>query len=138
MVNNVMIKEEDLFDLELDFYGVDNRFFKVGDESGQAVFEVLEDESDGYRSSLEGLRLVTEEEYLKEKPIFFGESLGKVKLIKQEKNDADLYELVDVQDGHVFLEFGTENTDEYYPYFVFRYNPKPRNLASVLSKYRQQ
>ncbi len=35
------------------------------------------------------------------------------------------YRLVDVTDGHVWLEFGTYNTEDYYPYFVFRHNPKP-------------
>jgi hypothetical protein len=31
---------------------------------------------------------------------------------------------VDVKDGHVWLRFGTDNTDDYYPYFVFEYKPR--------------
>ena len=36
------------------------------------------------------------------------------------------YRLIDQADGHVWLEFGTYNYDDYYPYFVFRHNPKPQ------------
>tara|TARA_Y100000310_G_C20125841_1_gene553567 strand:- start:51 stop:242 length:192 start_codon:yes stop_codon:yes gene_type:complete len=30
--------------------------------------------------------------------------------------------------GHVWLRFGTDNTDDYYPYFVFRHVPKEQEI----------
>ena len=32
--------------------------------------------------------------------------------------------VVDVEDGHVWLTFGTEWYDDYYPMFRFEYKPK--------------
>ena len=34
------------------------------------------------------------------------------------------FHLIDTQDDHVWLEFGTHHHDEWYPSFLFRYHPK--------------
>lgn len=39
--------------------------------------------------------------------------------------ELDLYRLTSIEDGHVWLEFGTSNCDDYYPSFTFRYHPRP-------------
>ena len=89
------------------------------------VFKVLEDPNDGYRSML-GVIEYGE----KSNSIFFRRPLAKVRIETYEGRDIDYssgdqgYRLVDIEDGHVWLEFGTDNTDDYYPYFVFRHTPK--------------
>ncbi len=65
--------------------------------------------------------------------IFFKTPIGRVKICEyEEEEDHDEwaaqknsgYRLVDVDDGHVWLEFGTHNYDDYYPMFIFRHIPK--------------
>tara|TARA_Y100000310_G_scaffold156644_1_gene156059 strand:- start:8080 stop:8622 length:543 start_codon:yes stop_codon:yes gene_type:complete len=123
--------------IELDYYGADggDNTFKVDG----IVFKVLEDPSDGYRSMLGAIDYTEDHD-----SIFFRTPIAKVKIETYDtSSDADHpdhpdrhldddecqvrqgYKLVDVNDGHVWLEFGTDNMDDYYPYFIFRYTPKP-------------
>lgn len=99
---------------ELPFYGVDNNCFKLGDR----VFEAVEDESDGYRSYLGSVE-VRDPSGL----IFFRTPLASVRVVEVDDNYAEEYQLVD-DGGHVWLRFGTNNCDDYYPYFVFEYQPR--------------
>ena len=107
----------------LEYYGADDASHEFNVDG--IVFKVLEDPSDGYRSCL-GVIEYGEES----RSIFFRRPLGKVKIETYEGRNSDYssndvgYQLVDVEDGHVWLEFGTDNTDDYYPYFVFRHTPK--------------
>jgi len=98
---------------EFDFYGVDNNSFKLGD----TVFEALEDEDDGYRSSLGSIE-VKDPEGL----IFFQTVIARVRV--ENAPNIDGHQLVDIDDGHVWLEIGTSDYDDYYPCFVFSYHPK--------------
>jgi hypothetical protein len=97
------------------FYGVDGNAFKL---DGQ-VFEALEDESDGYRSYLDSVELKDPSGL-----IFFGAALANVTVRSVSETSFEGYEIVDVDDGHVWVRLGTDNNDDYYPYFVFSYNPK--------------
>ena len=112
-----------LKDLVLDYYGADDATKEFNVDG--IVFKVLEDPNDGYRSCL-GVIEYGE----KSDSIFFRQPLGKVKIEVYEGRNSEYsshdvgYQLVDVEDGHVWLEFGTDNTDDYYPYFVFRHTPK--------------
>lgn len=81
---------------------------------GQIVFEVTENESDGYRSSME--ELVIKSLGLK-KP---STKLDTVTLIVENY----IYSLKSVLDNHIWLRFGTDNTDSYYPSFVFDWTPR--------------
>lgn len=55
---------------------------------------------------------------------FFKEPIAKVQIRERDEYNGDGgYELVDV-DGHVWLAFGTNYADSYYPRFYFEYNPK--------------
>lgn len=101
-----------------DFHGVDHNTFKFGG----VVFEVIEDEDDGYRSALGAVKL--EEETSPIKRIFFDRRLDHVKLVTKVDDRSDLYQLVSTRDGHVWLTFGTDDTDDYYPCFVFLYTPR--------------
>ena len=112
------------------FYGVDNNRFKLNN----TVYEVIENEDDGYRSMLESV-IVSEYEiysFITAKDnIFFDTPLTEVTVVKvgESKNDDrwyysfDGWQLVD-DDGHVWLTVGTDNSDNYYPLFTFRYQPK--------------
>ena len=116
----------------LDFYGAGVDSFNVDG----IVFEVLEDSDDGYRSSLGGVILAKGND-----EVFFRTPIARVKLhefnegdrsIRSEDNDSQWrdggcegYQLIDVEDGHIWLEFGTDMYDGYYPCFYFQYNPKP-------------
>lgn len=101
----------DMIGGEYKFYGVDNHCFKVG----FYTFEAVEDPDDGYRSWMDCIKVKDDNEL-----IFFRTSLATVKL---EQFD-EIYQLTDVEDGHIWLQFGTERSDEYYPYFVFAYQPR--------------
>tara|TARA_A200000159_G_C7117381_1_gene253295 strand:+ start:66 stop:521 length:456 start_codon:yes stop_codon:yes gene_type:complete len=110
--------------LDLEYFGADesSNEFKIDG----IIFKVLEDPNDGYRSMLGVI------EYGKQSDsIFFRQPVGKVRIESYEGESRDSYNsgcqgyrLVDIEDGHVWLEFGTDNTDDYYPYFIFRHMPK--------------
>ena len=107
------------------YYGADDASneFKVDD----IIFRVLEDPDDGYRSHLGVIEYGEQSN-----SIFFRNPLARVR-IETYNREADPgpdtisgegYRLVDVEDGHVWLEFGTDNTGDYYPYFIFCHRPK--------------
>jgi hypothetical protein len=116
--------------LTLDYFGANDASheFKVDG----IVFKVLEDPNDGYRSCLGVIEYSNESN-----EIFFRKSLGKVRIETYEglvrdqwNNGCQGYRLVDVEDGHIWLEFGTDNTDDYYPFFVFRHSPKEPKVCT--------
>jgi hypothetical protein len=93
-----------------------NRF-----QLGSVLFEAIEDESDGYRSYYSQLQIVNLNAEKKE-----GNLLGEVSLVKVTDGSDDGWAIVD-SDGHTWVEFGTNNYDDYYPCFYFRVNPKEPN-----------
>jgi hypothetical protein len=105
---------------EVKFYGVDCDNFKVGSQ----VFVALEDPSDGYRSYLEAVEVVDKE--AAKLMTFFKKSIDTVKIVEYNDGEFTGYKLVSTTDGHVWLEFGTDYTDDYYPCFIFYYNPRKK------------
>ncbi len=99
-----------------EFYGVDGLFFKVND----LVIQVVEDEDDGYRSYLGSVE-VREGDVIKDL-IFFKTPLATVLVRESTEHECDGYELVDSA-GHVWLSFGTDNRDDYYPSFCADWVP---------------
>jgi hypothetical protein len=122
----------------LDYFGCDggDNTFKLDG----VIFKAVEDENDGYRSMLGAIDYSDQHN-----SIFFSTPIARVRVQTYDSGDEvepDLpsietdddgddyygvnqgYRLVDVDDGHVWLEFGTNNYDDYYPYFVFRHFPK--------------
>lgn len=97
------------------YYGANCNEFKLG----RKVYEVIEDEDDGYRSCMKELVLVDEPT-----GIFYKRAFAKVTLRESNAGCNDFYELVDVKDGHVWLTFGTDYSEDYYPCFVFDPHPK--------------
>ena len=131
----------------LDYHGADggDNTFMVDD----VVFKVLEDPNDGYRSMLGAVDYTD-----KHTSIFFRQAIARVRLETYDSgNDPDHpdhpdrrdedscphgvdqgYRLVDVDDGHIWLEFGTHNYDDYYPCFIFRHHPKAAPLSAPLGE----
>ena len=117
--------------MELEYFGADDAAHEF--KLDNIIFKVLEDPDDGYRSHLGVIEYGNQSD-----SIFFRTSLGKVRIevYEGEIKDEDSwssercqgYRLVDVTDGHVWLRFGTDNTDDYYPYFVFRHMPKEQEI----------
>ena len=87
---------------------------------GSVVFEVIEDESDGYRSSMEEVKIIQTE--AERRP---GDFLANVIIEKVFENDFDGYHLIGKEDSHIWLTFGTDNCDDYYSSFRFYFESKP-------------
>ena len=96
------------------FYGVDNHCFKIGFHT----FEAVEDADDGWRSFMECVNVKADNEL-----IFFRHSIANIRIEVLTEN-VKIYRFVDADDDHIWLAFGTDLHDEWYPVFVFEYNPK--------------
>ena len=108
---------DDLVGKTVSFYGVDNLYFKLG----RTIFKAVEDEEDGYRSSLGSIEVENNETV---SLIFFKTPIARV-LIEKEDGVFEGFNLRDVKDtSHIWLRVGTDDTDDYYPSFVFDYTPK--------------
>jgi hypothetical protein len=100
-------------------YGSDSCMFKLD----ETIYEAEEDESDGYRSYLGSIEVRPDAS-----AIFFANPVAVVKVVEVNNgsnnyDDVDGYHVVDA-DGHVWLQIGTSNTDDYYPCFRFVWSPK--------------
>lgn len=84
---------------------------------GRMIFEVLEDENDGYRSTMDHVEIKSTSAPLRGK-------LATIEIRKWETGSEFFYRLEDVEDGHIWVEFGTDHTDDYYPSFIFRTQAK--------------
>lgn len=99
------------------FYGVCGNEFKLGD----TIWEAVEDPDDGYRSYLDCIKKRESD------GIFFRHPLATVKVIEKkayENQDFEGWAFVDIFDNHEWLVVGTEDYNDYYPCFVFYYQPK--------------
>ena len=106
------IKFEDLLGKTGILCAVDGFCFRIGD----LTFEAIEDESDGYRSSLQEFKLVENI-----RPVF----REKVTI----KTDGDYFYLINEM-GKTVLTVGTDDSNDYYP--CFRFNWEPRNLSTYV------
>jgi hypothetical protein len=97
-----------------------NNYFKIG----SIVFNAVENEDDGYRSSLEGIFVVAVDEQ-KNLQLLFKEEPINVK-IKVTEDFMYLYNdnesIISITPTLPILKIGTDHSDDYYPLFVFDYN----------------
>lgn len=120
----------------VDFYGAVSTTnengdgeFRIGVHDRLITFLVKCDPCDGYRSSMDGVYHPPADD----DTIFFATPIASVRLVKGRApeppdtyhtgSENDLYHIAD-RDGHVWLSWGTDDTDDYYPSFVFDYSPK--------------
>lgn len=89
------------------------------------VYCAVEDPDDGYRSSMDKLFVSDDAMRNAFPPI---KVLARVMDRTEYSGAADVLQLLDVRNGKVILEVGTDNTDDYYPSFVASWNPA--NIAS--------
>lgn len=95
------------------YYCNDSYTFQLG----TVKFEVVEDEQDGYRSSLKDVFIV-------DRSAKRTELLANI-VIRNSSEIDEGYDLVDTEDDHVWITFGTDHADDYYPCFIFRFNARP-------------
>lgn len=109
-----------------DLYGVCNNTIKIGcQKCGQILFvEILEDPNDGYRSMLGEVKVTKKSDGIfVDKPIdtvYFDE----FKYSSTHESPFEGYRILGTENKYTWLLFGTENYDDYYPCFVFNWNPK--------------
>lgn len=85
------------------------------------VYVAIEDPNDGYRSYLGELKVDTKE-------ITNAFTGVEVKGVYKEQSEeyfqsCDILTLVDTTTNEVVLSVGTDNNDDYYPWFVAQFNP---------------
>lgn len=92
------------------------------------VYEVLEDEEDGYRSSAKPLTAVHTKPRNVFPPVRVVSRLGA-------GDQSDILYLDDEFNSNVVLEVGTDNSDDYYPSFVASFHPQNMVTNQRLSTY---
>jgi hypothetical protein len=88
------------------------------------IYEAIEDPNDGYRSSMREIRAYVGPMVNKFPPISV---IARMKPNGSEyggSQENETLQLIDKSTGRVILEAGTDNTDDYYPYFVSYFDPK--------------
>jgi len=105
------------------FCGVDNNVLCIVTPEGERLaFECIEDPGDGYRSHMEEIVQVPIVGH-----IFFPNPIAFLTIETDDKCPEGPegfygYRLV-ADDGHVWLRFGTDQSEDYYPFFTFWYDP---------------
>lgn len=115
-----LIKSKKIFN----FYGVDNYYFKID----KYIFEVIEDPDDGYRSCLGDIRLADNTNDL----IFFKTPIARVKILEINEENFSGHKLYDEIHKHTWLIFGTDESDSYYPSFIFYYQTLEEKFMNTL------
>lgn len=87
--------------------------FRLGDK----CYLAAENPDDGYRSCLDYIQELDElpdSSEVIERP---------VNAFRKESYNSNILRVVDEETGHIWLEVGTDNTDDYYPWFVANWFP---------------
>lgn len=85
------------------------------------VYTAIENPDDGYRSSMRGLYLTDDAVKNAFPPV---KVLARMKSQGEYGQSNDTLQLIDVVTGKIVLEAGTDNTDDYYPWFVGAFFPE--------------
>lgn len=115
---------------EHELSGVDSGILKADRESYQyedastllfildgKTYRVTEDPSDGYRSMMRDIEEVSD--------AAVANRFAPVRVMGIYREEScDILELHDLKSGNLVLRIGTENTDDYYPYFVSEFMPE--------------
>ena len=89
------------------------------------TYGAVEDPNDGYRSSMAELRVYEGRPAHTFDPV----DCQVVYRSEQGYESCDLIEVI--ANGHVVLSVGTGNTNDYYPYFVARWDPTPLGMVDT-------
>ena len=105
-------------------YGYDEDSNIVAFELDGIVYVASEDPKDGYRSSMKDIKV---------KEIKIKNKFAPVDIVGKMRGDSDynkndVIDFIDCVTGKTVLSVGTENTYDYYPYFVGVFTPE--NMAT--------
>lgn len=84
------------------------------------IYTAIEDPCDDYRSCMKEIILSKATMTNKFKPM---EVVG-IYRDKSGYNSCDILELVNISNGRTVVRVGTDNNDDYYPFFVSEFNPE--------------
>ena len=101
------IELSDLFGRKGILCAVEGYKFRIGD----LTFEAIEDEDDGYRSMMSSLCIVDNIRPTFSEEVTIGTEYGHTLVLT-------------TNDDNVVLRVGTDDYDDYYPMFVFNWNPQ--------------
>ena len=94
------------------------------------VYTGIEDPDDGYRSSLRGLFVSDDAVKNVFPPV---RVLAKMKDAGEYGQANGTLQLIDLVTGKIVLEVGTDNTDDYYPWFVGAFFPDCMAINAAVS-----
>ena len=123
LVGEHILTGVDFDNMEVEHYGAMESVQVMHFVLDDITYTVLEDPSDGYRSSMEEIKVSEASVDNIFDPVHV---IGRIRE-RGECGCCDVLELIDVQTGKIVLEAGTENTDDYYPWFVVNFTPE--NMA---------
>lgn len=95
------------------------------------TYKVTEYPDDGYRSHMREIFICNESVSNK---FVAHEVIGKMKGSSKYEN-CEIIQFFDTSTEKVVLEIGTDNSDDYYPSFVMRFNPENLDINVSVSKY---
>jgi hypothetical protein len=112
---------DSLIGKEAELFGVCDKVFKIQlvGEATPMFLEAMEDDSDGYRSSLDRVIVHPTQPASTTLP---STSIGRVTIVKS--SGIDGWDFVD-RNQHAWLSIGTDCSDSYYPCFIFRWELPP-------------
>jgi hypothetical protein len=110
---------DDLLDTVVAYHGATDNCFVLD----EIAYEAIEDESDGYRSMLDKVAIVTDVDKIKSL-IVSSTPIAYVRVVGIEEPDGlQGYELQDAIIQHVWGRIGTNRHDDYYPSFCANFYP---------------
>lgn len=86
------------------------------------VYVAIEDPDDGYRSSMKELTIDGMASMTNTFPPV--KVIGRFRAENDSYGGADVLELIDAVTGKAIVEVGTDNSDDYYPWFVSNFTPE--------------
>ncbi len=95
------------------------------------AYLAIEDPNDGYRSCMGAVFSAKADAYsLGINYEWINRPVVCRHLDKSESYECDILEIVDSETGHVWLRVGTNNKDDYYPWFVSEWKPMAPKQAA--------
>jgi hypothetical protein len=113
-----MMDFNDLLGRSFPFHGVDAGRFALTVDGTLTGWEAVEDEHDDYRSMMSDILPVSPAGLT-----VFKNPIASVRVESADDEELDGYRLVDTVSGHVWLSFGTNDFEDYYPLYIFDYTP---------------
>lgn len=111
--------------------GIAWEFWTDGNPGASTVYIVVEDENDGYRSAAAPILSAKGSLYeFGDIAVYLRrEVVCSIKEKGEYGGECEVLEMRDASTGHLWLEVGTDDLDDYYPCFVCRFHPMETDNA---------